>query len=1014
MEDNSLFEWYLNPDTIKSNGAFLLSEILTETDYTTMIRDRQITVLNKAECGNGGTTGIIKYIKSRNTGCLILVPNVSIVMSKEIEYKDDPEVCCVYGGVSDINCSAKIVIATYDQFKRLLAKLDDAGSTESDDSDHDDIFSTSFWMGRAIFIDEYHKLVDEAHFREVMEEITKMIIRTTSPITLISATAHDEYILTLGEALKGVKDIRIKNIEYNRNVMSKGITMYDMKPKKMQKFIKYIIERDEKTCIFINDVCRMSEMLSDFKKAGVDISSCEILPSKSRKKECGEYYSDVYNPEKRVHFMTSAYFTGHDIKEKVDDILIFGSKRSEAMAISVRDIKQIIGRFRKYCGDTTSNITIFYVDEPKSKRAYSNIDKGLKHTNEILELAGDNWSKKDAGIKAKLENLYYKDAAERLEYWSTDSALIEKLKTVDTFDVYAECVNPTAKKKKYKGKTMEKEYPDFEVVDTISFAEAWDREARGEKVSWEDYPKAYKIRAYQEKYPESKKRKTRPTRQQCFDMFDITELVENNNTVSLVAMTSDERYDAFKFVDNEGYKASYLMNCIKYIKSLHPELLSEFGKLEYPLMAVYLKEMFGCNTIRENNKKECSSRDEWTIMGRRVKKQLDLAENDMFSDFGTSDSYISFWAEKDQNMSDSAKIKLSCNTENIEYIDEEGKKRTQKWAKTIEFNDVCLYMHPLEGNPIYDWVNENKAVRIYKMKMATNKENDYRKVLDKWRETVKLGGQLDHVKQTIFDKISGMDEHSLKVWRAAMESKAEKWDFVKNNEQLGISELYRESNGKYHHAKSEVDTINSLIVDIDKGLKFKKFCKMYKKYTWFAYPTISNTDPKNWHKFRVIVPLSQPVKLNGENNLRVLKALRQEFCVYEDPCHGLISYINPHDFEDAVINKGEIYSIDQEDVDILQHMLKVRHSYSGAFNNKNINYDTESKDTPEYRDKAIERVVREILDAKTGERNHIISRALYRIKDWVSTEQIEFIRQQINSDWDKTKEFNRLVKYLKL
>lgn len=56
----------------------------------------------------------INYALMRAKGCLILVPNRSIVISKEKDYAANGEVCCVYGGCDAINVDARVVIATYD------------------------------------------------------------------------------------------------------------------------------------------------------------------------------------------------------------------------------------------------------------------------------------------------------------------------------------------------------------------------------------------------------------------------------------------------------------------------------------------------------------------------------------------------------------------------------------------------------------------------------------------------------------------------------------------------------------------------------------------------------------------------------------------------------------------------------------------------------------------------------------------------------------------------------------
>ena len=159
------------------------------------------------------------------------------------------------------------------------------------------------------------------------------------------------------------------------------------------------------------------------------------------------------------------------------------------------------------------------------------------------------------------------------------------------------------------------------------------------------------------------------------------------------------------------------------------------------------------------------------------------------------------------------------------------------------------------------------------------------------------------------------------------DSDSKRWSDIKNFEQLQISEFYKDSNNEYRHIKSEVNEIGCLIIDIDGGLSFEEFKELYSGWKWLAYPTISNT-ACNWNKFRVIIPLEHPVWIEGDNNVKVLKALRTSFCAYEDKCHNLGSYINLNDWGEKYINEGSVYSIEQSEVDTLQYLISVACDYT--------------------------------------------------------------------------------------
>mgnify|MGYP003439506142 FL=1 len=250
--------------------------ILKDKHYEMMMVKNRITVLNKAECGNGGTSGIVDYLKRHNTGGLILVPNVSISKSKEEKYKDDPDICCVYGGVDKIDWEAKIVIATYDQFKRLLTNLRNYGLAG-------DIFSNELWRDRAIFVDEYHKLVDDNNYREIMAQLTELIIKTDLSVSLMSATPHEGFIEALRKVLRGKKELVLINVVYKNRCMTKRMSIYNMKKKELEKLVRVYLNTNQQIYIFYNNVSIITQILND-----IGSDDCEILCSDSHKDDCGK------------------------------------------------------------------------------------------------------------------------------------------------------------------------------------------------------------------------------------------------------------------------------------------------------------------------------------------------------------------------------------------------------------------------------------------------------------------------------------------------------------------------------------------------------------------------------------------------------------------------------------------------------------------------------------------------------------------------------------------------------
>lgn len=141
--------------------------------------------------------------------------------------------------------------------------------------------------------------------------------------------------------------------------------------------------------------------------------------------------------------------------------------------------------------------------------------------------------------------------------------------------------------------------------------------------------------------------------------------------------------------------------------------------------------------------------------------------------------------------------------------------------------------------------------------------------------------------------------------------------------QTMISEFYKSNyTYRYRHTRANCDSLSSVMVDIDNRISFDEFKEYYKDVCFIAYPSMSNTDPKNWNKYRVIFPLEKPVKIpDGEHNLKVLKMLRNFVCKWEDQQHQLGSYINKEQWNMRFINNGHYVNVTQELVNHLNTLI---------------------------------------------------------------------------------------------
>jgi CRISPR/Cas system-associated endonuclease/helicase Cas3 len=228
----------LNYEIVCKNG-FYLADNITDAYYKKWFSSKCINVLNKSQCGNGGTTGFIRYALAENKGLLVLVPNISICKSKEKEYKDDERVCCIYGGKNGIRLDAKVIIATYDQMHKMLTSMSDCGV------DYNEDWTSKIWSDRLIVLDEYHKLISECGYRNICYSITNMLKYTNYGVMLMSATPNLLYIKML-KKYSG-KEVVSYTIKYNDDkvnlmykVEQKHILIYNVEKKMQTSSIEHI------------------------------------------------------------------------------------------------------------------------------------------------------------------------------------------------------------------------------------------------------------------------------------------------------------------------------------------------------------------------------------------------------------------------------------------------------------------------------------------------------------------------------------------------------------------------------------------------------------------------------------------------------------------------------------------------------------------------------------------------------------------------------------------------------
>ena len=602
IKGSGLFE---SDHPIPSNGKFYLSDIITDNLYETWFsraKPAKIFVLNKGRCGNGGTTGFIRYAQKHCKGLTVSVPNRSIVKSKEIQ----KDLCCVYGGAENIEQEKNIRICTWDKTDSV-DKFRKYGFEQIDiekwiNGDVDD----RFWSGSLLVVDEYHKLIDDSNYRDICYQMVQKIMTTTNNVVLMSATPNYGFLEFL-RAFTG-KDVVIYNVEYDDEGWDKqgavlqwmnrpeGIRTYDIvmevvesARKKKATYETTTVNKStfavNQVCFFYNSVSKISDIVNDM----CDVSDVEVLCSKDELNEVTvPCYSEKFNPDKLIHFMTSAYFTGMDVDIPVDKVVIIGGNNIDFLAYSHKSIKQMLGRFRKgYEGSfvisngRTLNEHIYGDIVGKMTVARKKIKEYKKHIDEEEHI---NKNITDI-VRHSVDYLYYLIQKKSMDGWMDFDAFNEMMEVYKEYKV----VEKTLKKPR-----------EFKRKKDIPFSVYRKHRLADEKVE-------YRYAAICEKFIEMfgiEKFKT-------VKFNDIRRMVELEIAVKDVDVCSLDSNKLYDLLLGDGYyKGAYLMSVLDYLGE----------KCDYDVLEDKMRDVFGCYCIkqedgRKKNKKSglflCVSMDEF-------------------------------------------------------------------------------------------------------------------------------------------------------------------------------------------------------------------------------------------------------------------------------------------------------------------------------------------------------------------------------------------------------------------
>ena len=856
---------------------FYLDEVLT-ADHFNKLFDRKsrgkIFVLNKNRCGNGGTTGFIRYAQDHNKGLIVSVPNRSIVFSKERENK---ELSGIVGGVKNPDLNRNVRVATWDKTESVESKDQYGWGNIEIDMDDLENWNPSFWSGSLLLVDEYHKLVEDNSYREICPKLTKTIIDTEGCVVLMSATPNDEYI----EFLKQYKEVIILDVQYDNDKAHHDhhiIGWYD-RPKGIENYnlINHLWENVRKNgiskqmVVFYSNITAITTFVEDLPEELQD--KVEVLCSSKHKNDVPNY-SEQFNPEKTLHLLTSANFTGMDIKKHIDVVLILGGDSGENMSYSWREVKQMLGRFRVlydsdgyWIGGGYDSVYVVKDGRKMDEKGYEN---AVRKTG-VYEFRTRNVDSKDRldmkFIKDYMTYLYRSCEVKKREGWLDSNNFIEMMSIYNEYSINTHSLPEIREYKKHRD---------------IPFGEYKEKRLKGIKVK-------HRMATMSDYYIEKKGEEAfrNATRNDVERFYRIEMKIGDTDLDSL---SKEDMYDLL--LGDKYYRGSYLMGVLKYLGEA-PKTADD--KVDYRMLEITMNKVFNCLCVYSSgNLTHPSSCWFLCIMvGYATHRNEECMDFRRFS----GKSYILRPAPISSKIhtlyNPYEDIRVSRNrrpigqtsstiTENIESM---------KLPSVIEGGEKAIYERTIrESDPNY----------VY----ACNQRDIMTDLLN--NPSLIAGFRTDPERNAAFE-------------------------YYKNYHQSLVSEFYDDTGKKGHRFKTEeMQKIDCLIVDIDHGIRYNEFAELYKNYEWTAIPTISNTDPDNWHKFRVIYPLAHTIELPNDS-LKVLKTLRSMVCPFEDRNHNLGSYMNREQWAMRRKNVGELFDIPQEVVVYLDTRVKTLKYHNGKF-----------------------------------------------------------------------------------
>jgi hypothetical protein len=194
-----------------------------------------------------------------------------------------------------------------------------------------------------LLLDEIDYMQEQTNYRESMQEaIDIYLAHPKKRRTLLSATISN----FTDPALQIERTTKVRVLKFPKT--STDIYVTRSYSETIRQLITECPTTNDKYLIALNHIVQIASTIELLIKSDINSGDIAVMCSEGNKTHFPNNYGTIQNSKlpKRINFITSAFFNGYDLDEKVNLILCVGSS-SPTMRLSARVLYQIQGRARE-------------------------------------------------------------------------------------------------------------------------------------------------------------------------------------------------------------------------------------------------------------------------------------------------------------------------------------------------------------------------------------------------------------------------------------------------------------------------------------------------------------------------------------------------------------------------------------------------------------------------------------------------------------------------------------------